>query len=89
MLIRCRLGCPFPGKGADMHDHNSGLALELLVNHVLHLRSQVEILQEVLHRAGVVSPDAVEREVEDNWTRHGAQAVDAFWDEVKKLGRSP
>lgn len=69
-----------------MHDHNSGVALELLVNHVLHLRSQVEILQDKLQHAGVVSPEAVERDVEDNWTRHGAQVVDAFWAEVKKLG---
>lgn len=69
-----------------MHDHDSNLAIELLVNHVLHLRSQVEILQEKLSQAGLVSQDTVDRDVEDNWTRHGEQVVDAFWEEVGKLG---
>lgn len=67
---------------------NRELALELLVNHVLHLRSQVEILQEKLDQANLVSQGAVEREVEDNWTRHGERAVEAFWEEVKNLGTS-
>lgn len=69
-----------------MHDNSSSLAIELLVNHVLHLRSQVEILQEQLSQAGLVSLVTVERDVEDNWTRHGGQVVDAFWEEVHKLG---
>ncbi len=69
-----------------MHDDNSSLAIELLVNHVLHLRSQVEILQEKLGQAGLVSQELVERDVEDNWTQHGGRVVEAFWDEVKKLG---
>lgn len=69
----------------DIHDESRGLAIELLVNHVLHLRSQVEILQEKLQQAGVVLHEAVEQEVEDNWTRHGGDAVDAFWEEVHRL----
>lgn len=68
-----------------MNDVNRGLAIELLVNHVLHLRSQVEILQEKLQQAGIVSPQAVEQEVEENWTQYGGGAVDAFWEEVNKL----
>lgn len=71
-----------------MDDNNIRLAFELLVNHVLHLRSQVEILQETLDRANLVSQGAVEREVEDNWTRHGERVVEAFWEEVKRLGTS-
>lgn len=69
-----------------MHNHGAGLAIELLVNHVLHLRSQVEILQEKLNEAGLVSQETVERDVEENWTRHGEQVVEAFWEEVDKLG---
>ena len=69
-----------------MNAQQTTLTVELLVNHVLHLRSQVEILQEQLHRAGLVSPETVERAVDDNWTRHGQAAVDAFWTEVDKLG---
>lgn len=66
-------------------EDNRELALELLVNHVLHLRSQVEILQEKLDQANLVSQGTVEQEVEDNWTRHGGDAVDAFWEEVHRL----
>lgn len=68
---------------------NRSLAIELLVNHVLHLRSQVEILQDRLGEAGVVRPEAIEREVEDNWARYGGQVVDAFWEEVTRLGPAP
>lgn len=68
-----------------MHDRHTSLAIELLVNHVLHLRSQVEILQEKLEQAGLVSQQTVDREVDDNWTHHGERAVDAFWEEIRKL----
>ena len=38
-----------------MKEKDTTLAIELLVNQVLHLRSQVELLQEQLDKLGVVS----------------------------------
>ncbi len=70
-----------------MNKKSITLVVELLVNHLVHLRSQVDILQEKLDQAGVVSQDALEREVEANWTENGEKAVDAFWDEFTKLKR--
>ena len=68
-----------------MSSQETTLAMELLINHVLHLRSQVEILQEQLHQAQVVSQEKIERAVEENWSRHGEEVVEAFWKEVTRL----
>ncbi len=70
-----------------MKEKDTTLAIELLVNQVLHLRSQVELLQEQLDKLGVVSHRVLDRDVEAHWTQHGHKAVDAFWNEFHKLTR--
>ncbi len=70
-----------------MDERETTLAIELLVNHVAHLRSHVEILQEQLERLRVIPAESVDRELDENWSVHGDQAVDAFWDEFEKIKR--
>ena len=40
-----------------MNEKDTTLVIELLVNQVLHLRSQVELLQEQLDKLGLGTPD--------------------------------
>ncbi len=68
-----------------MNEQDNTLAIELLVNHLIHLRSQVDILQEQLDKSGVVPQDTVEQELEENWKDNGEEAVEAFWEEFAKL----
>ncbi len=71
-----------------MNEKDTTLVIELLVNQVLHLRSQVELLQEQLDKLGVLSHRVLDRDVEEHWTQHGDKAVDAFWNEFHKLRRA-
>lgn len=68
-----------------MNNSDTVLAIELLVNHLTHLRSQVEILQERLGARGILVQDEIERELEESWANEGSKAVDAWWDQFKRL----
>lgn len=72
-----------------MNDREKTLVIELLVNHLVHLRTQVEILQEKLDQQGVVQADSVERALESTWNDSGKESVEAFWDEIDKLKSEP
>lgn len=68
-----------------MNDREKTLVIELLVNHLVHLRTQVEILQQKLDQQGVVPSDSVEQALDSAWSENGKESVEAFWDEIDKL----
>ncbi|MGH7256063.1 MAG: hypothetical protein ACREI3_09830 [Nitrospirales bacterium] len=70
-----------------MNERETTLAIELLVNHLVHLRSHVQILQEQLVQRGVNVHDEVERELDRHWTESGNDAVAAFWVEFEGMKR--
>lgn len=68
-----------------MDEKDMTLAIELLVNHLVHLRAQVDILQEQLERQGALPAELVSRELDRTWTTQGDQAVEAFWSEFERI----
>lgn len=70
-----------------MDEKDMTLAIELLVNHLVHLRTQVDILQEQLERQGALPTEVVGRELDRTWTTQGNEAVEAFWSEFERIRR--